>query len=189
MKRTIIAALLVCSAGFTFAQTWSIDKAHSKVGFEITHMMISDVEGSFGSFDATVTSSKDDFSDAKVELTADISSIDTDNEQRDKHLQSPDYFDAAKYPKLTFKSKSIKKKGDKTYALTGDLTMHGVTKSVTLEVKYRGTVTNPMSKKPVAGFKVTGTIKRTDFGIAPDTAEAMLSDEVAIEVSAEFVKN
>jgi polyisoprenoid-binding protein YceI len=184
---TLLALLLI--AGSTFAQTWSLDKAHSKLGFSITHLLVSEVEGSFKNFEAKVTSSKDDFSDATVELTADAASIDTDNDDRDKHLRTADYFDTEKFPTLTFKSKSIKKVDGKKYTLTGDLTLHGVTKTVTLAVTFNGTAVHPYTKKTVAGFKVTGTIKRTDFGISPGTPAAVLSDDVAINVNAEFTKD
>ena len=187
MKRVtmIIAAVMVSLA--TFAQTWNLDKAHAKLGFTITHLMVSDVEGSFKSFDVTLTSSKEDFSDAVINLTAEVGSINTDNEKRDAHLKSPDFFDAAKYPTLTFKSKSLTQVSGKNYKLTGDLTMHGITKPVTLDVVYNGTITHPMSKKLVAGFKVSGTFKRSDFGVG-GAMTGVLSDEVTLVANAEFVK-
>ena len=187
MKRVtmIIAAVMVSLA--TFAQTWNLDKAHAKLGFTITHLMVSDVEGSFKSFDITLTSSKEDFSDAVITLSAEVGSINTDNEKRDTHLKSPDFFDAAKYPTLTFKSKALTQVSGKNYKLTGDLTMHGITKPVTLDVVYNGTITHPMSKKLVAGFKVSGTFKRSDFGVG-GAMPGMLSDEVTLVANAEFVK-
>ncbi|PSL45390.1 polyisoprenoid-binding protein YceI [Chitinophaga niastensis] len=189
MKTTsIIASLLILSAT-TFAQSWTVDKVHSRLGYGVTHMGISESEGSFKDYTAKITSSKEDFSDAVVELTANVASINTENEQRDGHLKSPDFFDAAKYPTLTFKSTSFKKVGDKQYKVTGDLTLHGVTKPVTLDVVLNGTTTNPMSKKTVAGFKITGTIKRADFGVAAGMPTAMLGDEVAIRANTEFIKD
>ena len=167
--------------------TWSLDKAHGKLGFSITHLMVSDVEGSFKNFDATVTSSKEDFSDAVVDLTADVASVNTDNEKRDEHLKSADFFDVAKFPKLTFKSTSFKKEGN-AYKVTGDLNLHGVTKTISLTATAR-TGTNPMSKKTITGFKVTGTIKRTDFGIGASMPAAMLSEDVTLDANAEFAKN
>jgi polyisoprenoid-binding protein YceI len=189
MKKIIVstAALLFISAA-TFAQTWSIDKAHSQVFFGITHFGINTITGTFGTVDATLTASKDDFSDAAIQFTADVNSINTGNEQRNTHLKSPDFFNAAQYGTLTFKSTSFKKVDDKNFQVTGDLTFHGVTKSVTLNAIYNGTIVNPMSKKTVAGFKVTGTIKRTDFGIGTTFPAAMLSDEVALDANTEFVK-
>ena len=187
MKRVtmIIAAVMVSLA--TFAQTWNLDKAHAKLGFTITHLMVSDVEGSFKSFDITLTSSKEDFSDAVITLSAEVGSINTDNEKRDTHLKSPDFFEAAKYPTLTFKSKALTQVSGKNYKPTGDLTMHGITKPVTLDVVYNGTITHPMSKKLVAGFKVSGTFKRSDFGVG-GAMPGMLSDEVTLVANAEFVK-
>jgi polyisoprenoid-binding protein YceI len=191
-KFATITIVAISALLFSFSAkdnaTWSLDKAHAKLGFTVTHLMISDVEGWFKSFDAKITSSKSDFSDAVVELTADIKSINTDNEQRDTHLKSPDFFDAAKYPTLTFKSKTFKKVSDKNYKVTGDLTMHGVTKTIELDALCR-VGTNPMSKKETAGFKITGMLKRTDFGIGSTMTSAMVGDEISIVANAEFVKN
>ena len=188
-KATIIAAALLVASVATFAQNWTIDKAHSRVGFGITHLTVAELGGTFNNVDAKFTSSKPDFTDAVIELSADVNSINTDNEQRDGHLKSPDFFDAAKYPAITFKSTSFKKVSDKKYKLNGDLTMHGVTKPVVLDVVFNGTSTNPMSKKTIAGFKITGTFKRSDFGIAPNMPAAMVSDEVALNASTEFAKD
>ncbi len=167
--------------------TWTLDKSHARLGFSVSHLTVSDVEGSFKKVDASITTTHNDFSDAVVELTAEVSSVNTDNEQRDKHLLSADFFDAAKYPTLTFKSRSFKKVKDNTYKVTGDLTLHGITKPVELTATARSG-TNPMSKKPITGFKITGTVKRTDFGIAPSTPGAMLGDEVSLNANAEFTQ-
>jgi polyisoprenoid-binding protein YceI len=190
MKKIILStAALFLLAGSLFAQEWSLDKAHSQVNFGITHMGINEVGGRFGSVTAKFTATKDDFSDAAIELTADINSINTGSEQRDNHLKSPDFFNAAQFGTLSFKSTGFRKVSDKTYELTGDLTLHGVTKPVTLTAVLNGTATNPMNKKTVAGFKVTGTIKRTDFGIGSQFPSAMLSDEVSLVANTEFVKS
>ena len=176
---------------FTLIQntSWNYDTNHAKVGFTVTHMMVSDVEGYFKKATATLTSSKADFSDAVVEMSADANSIFTDNEKRDAHLQTPDFFDAAKYPTVKFKSFYFKKtKTPNTYFVKGDLTMHGVTKPVALTAVVR-MGTNPMSKQTVAGFKITGKLKRTDFGIGSSFPTAMVSDEVLINCNAEFIKN
>jgi polyisoprenoid-binding protein YceI len=187
-KITAITAAFLLFASAGFAQDWNWDKAHSQLNFSIVHMTINDIGGSFGTVSAKFTASKEDFSDAAIELTADVSSISTGNEQRNNHLKSPDFFDAAQFGTLTFKSTSFKNVGGKNYKLAGDLTLHGVTKPVVLDVVYNGTVTNPQSKKPVAGFKVTGSIKRTDFGIAPSFPSTGVSDEVKLNANAEFVK-
>jgi polyisoprenoid-binding protein YceI len=188
-KSTLLIA--VCSL-FSLAgvaqSTWSLDKAHSKLGFTVTHMLISDVDGAFTNFDAKITSSKDDFSDASVEMTADVNSVSTDNEKRDAHLKTEDFFDAAKHGTITFKSKSFQKVGENKYKVSGDLTFHGVTKPVTLDAILRGTTVSPMTKKPVAGFKVTGTIKRGDFNFGSKFPNAMLSEEVTITANTEFAK-
>ena len=182
----IATSVMLLTSLHAIAQTsWELDKAHARLGFSITHLMISDVEGSFKNFTASIKAPKADFTDAKVELSADVSSINTDNEMRDKHLVSPDYFDAAKFPKLTFVSKSFVKTGGNTYTVTGDLTMHGVTKSVSLTAVAK-TGVNPMSKKNAAGFKITGTVKRSDFDISPKTPNAILGDEIEIIANAEF---
>ena len=190
-KGTLICATalsaLLCSFKTTDATTWSVDKSHAKLGFTITHLMVSDVEGSFKSFDATITSAKDDFSDAVVNMTADMSSVNTENDKRDEHLRGADFFDVAKFPTMTYKSTSFKKVGEGKYIVKGLLTLHGVTKPVELSAASR-IGTNPMSKKTIAGFKITGKIKRTDFGISTGTPTSMLSDEVEIAANAEFAK-
>ena len=191
MKKLIfIAASAVALLAFKPVEntTWSLDKAHAKLGFTVTHLAVSEVEGWFKKFDATVTSSKDDFSDAVVEMSADVNSINTENDQRDTHLKSPDFFDAAKFGTLTFKRKSFKKVKDNLYKITGDLTMHGVTKSVELDAIAR-TGVHPMTKKNIAGFKISGTLKRSDFAIGASMPTAMLSDEIIIIANAEFAKN
>jgi polyisoprenoid-binding protein YceI len=182
-------AVVLLVAQFSFGQTWSLDKAHARLGFTVTHLLVSDVEGGFKSFDIKVTSPKDDFTDAQVELTADVNSISTDNEKRDTHLKSPDFFDAAKYGTLTFKSTSFKKVSDKKYKVTGNLTMHGVTKPVELDVTLNGTTVHPYTKKTVAGFKVAGVFKRSDFGIGAATPTSVVSDEVTLSASAELIKD
>ncbi|MEO5977081.1 MAG: YceI family protein [Chryseolinea sp.] len=189
MKRILIALVLILSTAVVgFGQTWSLDKAHAKLGFGVTHLLVSSVEGSFKTFDAKITSSKDDFSDAIVELTADASSVYTDNEKRDEHLRSVDFFDVTKYPTLSFKSTSFKKVADKKYKAIGDLTLHGITKPVELEVTLNGTAVHPYTKKTIAGFKVAGTLKRSDFDLGKGTPNGIVSDEVALNTNAEFVK-
>lgn len=193
MKRITLLFAVAATALLAFKPvaplTWDTDKAHSKLGFVITHLMVSDVEGSFKNFTSKVTASKDDFSDAVIELNAEVASVNTDNDQRDAHLKGADFFDAAKYPQLTFKSTSVKKVSANKYKVLGNLTFHGITKPVTLDATLRGVTVNPMSKKPTAGFKVSGTIKRSDFNFGTKYATAMLSDEVTLNANTEFVKN
>lgn len=188
MKKLI--ALFTVAALFAFkpvADTWNVDNAHSKLGFSISHMMVSDVEGSFKTFTATITASKEDFTDAVVELSADVASVNTDNDRRDNHLKAPEYFDAAQHPKLTFKSTSFKKVADKKYKVAGNLTLKGITKPVTLDATMRGPVKG-MQGKTIVGFKVTGTINRKDFDIAAKAPAAMLGEEITLNANTEFVK-
>ncbi len=189
MKSLVFTVAAFMAFSVANAQTWAVDKAHSKVGFSVTHLMLSEVDGNFKTFDAKITSTKPDLSDAMIELTADINSIDTDNERRDGHLKTPDWFDAAKFPTLTFKSTSFKKVDGKKYALAGDLTMHGVTKPVTLDAVLTGPVTmeNPRGKQEKAGLKISGTIKRSDFGVG-SSSTAVVSEEVEIKAAGEFIK-
>lgn len=189
MKRIVALFIAFTSFAVANAQTWSLDKAHAKLSFGVTHLLVSNVEGAFNSFDAKFTSTKEDFTDANIELTADVATVDTNNEKRDEHLKTPDFFDVAKYPTISFKSKSLKKVADKKYKLAGDLTMHGVTKPVELDVTLGGTAVHPYTKKTIAGFKITGTLKRSDFGVGGGTPAAVVSDDVTIETSAEFVKD
>ena len=149
---------------------------------------MSDVSGTFNDFDVTVQSSKNDFSDAVFELKAKVASIDTRIEARVNHLKSADFFDVEKHPEFNFKSTSLKKKGKNKYELTGDLTLHGVTKAVTMNLQFRGVTENPMSKATTAGFQLDGVIKRSDFNVGPKFPSSMISDEVRIKADGEFTQ-
>lgn len=188
MKIFVVSSLLCfCTATFALGQdTWKSDPAHSRLGFAIDHLGINEVTGVFRKFDAVVTSSKPDFSDAVFQLTVDVASIDTMVEQRNEHLRSPDFFEAAKYATMTFKTGSLKQVGDGRYQLTGGLALHGSTKTVTMQLWYRGTTTN--QKKLTAGFQLTGTLKRSDFGVGPKFPPPMIGDEVRIKADGEFIK-
>jgi polyisoprenoid-binding protein YceI len=190
MKKILsLLAVVVFMQTAVFAQsTWKVDKAHSRVTFTITHLAVSDVDGYFKDFDATIVAAKPDFSDAKVNFSANTASVSTDNEKRDAHLKSADFFEVEKFPALTFVSTGIKPTGANKYQLTGNLTIHGVTKPAVFDMWYRGTITNPMSKAPDAGFKVTGTIKRSDFAFGSKFGQPMLSDEVTLTANGEFAK-
>jgi polyisoprenoid-binding protein YceI len=189
MKRTILTAAVALMSFAAGAATWTADKAHSRLGFNITHLMVSEVDGSFRSFTATIKSDKPDFSDAVFELSAEVASINTDNDKRDEHLRTADYFDVAKYPAITFKSTSVKKGSGKNYTITGNLTMHGVTKAVKLSGVLVGQGTHPYTKKPIVGFKFTGSVKRLEFGIGKDSGTAALGDEVEIVATGEFAQD
>jgi polyisoprenoid-binding protein YceI len=187
MKRInlLVIAMLVTVAAS--AQKWSLDKAHAKMTFTVTHLLIAEVDGVFKSIDGSITSSKEDFSDAVFELSADLKQVTTNNDMRDGHLQKPDIFDTEKFPTLTFKSTAVKNLGGKKYSLKGNLTMKGVTKPVTLDLTLLGTGTNRQGKKLV-GFKVTGNLNRSDFGVGAMPA-AVVSEEVELRASGEFVSN
>jgi polyisoprenoid-binding protein YceI len=189
MKTLLLSVATLLTVSAAYAQTtWAVDKAHSRVGFTITHLLISEVDGNFKTFDAKIMATKPDLSDAMFDMTADVNSVFTDNDRRDGHLKSPDYFDAAKFPALTFKSTSFKKVEGKKYKMAGDLTMHGVTKPVVLDVIMNGPVEMPgrNGKTTKAGFKATGMVKRSDFGVGGVGPTAPVSDEVELKVNGEF---
>ena len=189
-KLTIIVSAFLLLTAFTTLNNiiWKSDDPHSQLGFTVTHLGIADVSGTFNDFDVTVASSKPDFSDAVFELTAKIASIDTRVEARNNHLKSADFFDAEKYPTLNFKSTAITKLNGNKYKLTGNLTLHGIIRQVTMDLLYKGTVENPMSKKQTAGFQVTGVIKRSDFNVGNGFPAPMISDEVTIKADGEFAQ-
>jgi polyisoprenoid-binding protein YceI len=172
--------------------TWKMDTAHSEVKFKVRHLVISTVTGNFNQFTATAESNKEDFTDAKINFEADVNSIDTKNEQRDGHLKSPDFFDAANHPKITFVSKSLTRKSGDKYELKGDLTTRGTTKEVTFDVVYNGVVKGFGGSFDVAAFEINGKINRQDFGLKwnalTETGGVVVSDDVKFEVLAEFVK-
>lgn len=184
----IITAFIATTAFTTINDTWTNDDPHSQLGFTVTHLGIADVSGTFNDFDVTVKSTKPDFSDASFELTAKTASIDTRVEARNNHLKSADFFDVAKYPDLTFKSTSLKKDGKDRYKLSGNLTLHGITKPVTMNLTYRGVTQNPMSKATTAGFQLDGVIKRSDFNVGPGFPAPMISNEVRIKADGEFIQ-
>lgn len=189
MKKTILAIFAMAITLVASAQTnWSNDPYHSRLGFVVKHLTISEINGNFADFSVKVVTTKPDYTDMKVSLTAKTASINTGVEMRNNHLKSADFFDVEKYPEMKFESTSVKKVSDKKFILSGNLTMHGVTKPVTLNVVYYGTVVNPMNKKATFGFHITGALKRSDFGVGPNFPEAMVSDVIQIVADAEFSK-
>ena len=189
MKHVLSLLMIAFLSTTTFAQTtWKVDPAHTQASFGITHMGISEVEGRFNKFEGNIVANEEDFSDAQYNMTIEVSSIDTGVEMRDNHLKNADFFDVEKYPKMTFKSTSSEKVGENKYKVTGDLSFHGITKPVTLDVWYRGTVENPKNGNVIAGFAISGEVKRSDFNLGPDFPEAVLSDIVVIDVDGEFKK-
>lgn len=187
MKTILITTVLILSSLVTYSQTtWTNDPAHSRLGFVVKHLTISEIDGRFADFSVKVTTSKEDYSDAKIDLTAKVASIDTDIEARDNHLRSADFFDVEKYPTLTFESTVLKKTGKNKGKLYGNLTFHGITKAVVLDVIYFGSVLNSMNNADTAGFQIKGEIKRSDFNLGTNFPEAMISDKIKIIANAEF---
>jgi polyisoprenoid-binding protein YceI len=171
--------------------TWNIDPSHSEVKFKVKHLVISTVTGHFNEFNATIDTNKEDFSDAAISFSANVNSVDTKNAQRDGHLKSPDFFDAATHPQLTFKSKNVTRKSPSDYLVTGDLTIRGNTHEVTLNATYNGTVKG-FGGIDVTAFEITGKVNRQEYGLTWSTlTEAggvVVGDEVKLEIFAEFVR-
>ncbi len=170
--------------------TWNIDTMHSEVQFKVKHLVISTVTGNFNSFSASLEASKDDFTDAKIQFSADVDSIDTNNAQRDAHLKSADFFSAEEFPKLSFQSTKVEKTGDK-HKVSGDLTMRGTTLPVTLDVEYGGTAVDPYGQTK-AGFEITGKISRKAFGLAwsalTEAGGVVVGDEVRLILNVQMIK-
>ena len=168
---------------------WKIDPAHSEINFRVKHLVVSTVRGHFDNFNATIETSKEDFSDAKIRFEADIKSINTNNEQRDTHLKSADFFDAENHPKMSFESTSVKKISESYMQVKGNFTLRGVTKEITLDVNFNGIVSGFGDVK-VAGFEINAKLNRFDYGLQWNTlTEAggvVVSNEVKIEILAEF---
>jgi len=170
---------------------WNIDNTHSEIHFKVKHFMVSWVTGSFKQFHATVETAGEDISTAKVRFTADINSISTNNEQRDAHLKTGDFFEAEKYPQLIFESDKLEKIGDENYKVYGTLTMRGVSKKIILNAEYGGIALDPWGNTRI-GFSISGKINRKDFGVSfsmvSETGGILLGEEVTVNANAEFVK-
>lgn len=170
---------------------WSIDQAHSEIGFRVRHLMIAHVNGSFKTFDASIYTSNKDFSTAEIDLWIDASSITTDNKVRDKHLKSSEFFDVKRFKQLTFVSSTIgQADSDGNHELWGELTIVGVTHNVKLNLKFGGILNDPWGNER-SGFTVSGKISRSDWGLIwnqpTDSGGLMVSDEVAISGEFELI--
>lgn len=191
MKKITLMLLAAISIGQVKAQGWSVDNSHSQVMFTVSHLVISEVTGSFKKFNGKIVSEKPDFTDAKIDFTVDVSTINTESEMRDNHLKSDDFFNAEKYPVISFKGKELKKVSGNKYKLTGDLTIRDITKTVVLDVIYAGTVKDPWGNTK-AGFKITGMVDRFDYGLKWNTlTEAggtTVGKDVEITVNMELAK-
>ena len=191
MFATAIFAFAMINVSSAQAATWVLDPAHTNIGFSVKHMMLSNVTGEFDKFSGTITANDDDPKSVEIEVTIDAASIDTHNDKRDGHLKSPDFFDVAKYPTITFKSVKIEPEADNKWKVTGNLTMHGVTKLVVLEV------TGPTPEVTVMGgphraASATATINRQDFGVAfnktLDNGGLVVGNDVTISINVDAGK-
>lgn len=171
---------------------WALEASHSEVQFKVRHMMISNVTGHFNKFDATVVTEGDDVTTANVQFSADVNSVSTNNEQRDGHLKSADFFDAGSHPQITFTGSGMEKASDDTYKMHGQLTMRGVTHPVTLNVEFGGIAKDPWGNVR-AGFTVEGKLNRKDYGLAwtaiTEAGGIVVGDEVKLMANVEFVKS
>jgi len=171
--------------------TWTIDPNHSEIGFKVKHLVISSVSGKFANFEGTMECDKEDFSDAKVSFIAYVDSIHTGNDQRDGHLKSADFFDAANHPTLSFVSTSVLHKGDNDYILKGDLTIRGTTKPIELKVEYGG-IQQDFYGNTVVGFEITGKVNRQEYGLqwsaVTEAGGIVVSDDVKLNIDVELIK-
>jgi polyisoprenoid-binding protein YceI len=192
MKRlaVVFIAIFAVTALVTAQSEWKFDKVHSSVTFSIRHMVISEVSGNFKDFSVVLKSEKEDFSDATVESTIQVASISTDNDYRDKHLKSDDFFNAEKFPEIKFKSTKFEKLGDNKYKITGDLTMRDVTKKVTFDAVLNGTLKT--DKGVLSAWKATTTINRFDYNLrwnkTIETGGLMVGQDVTITLNLELNK-
>ena len=170
---------------------WVLDPMHSEVQFKVKHLVISTVSGFFKSFEGSLTTENDDFTDANIEFSLDVNSIDTNQEHRDTHLKSAEFFDAEQFPHITFKSSSFTKKDDEEYELKGDLTIKGITNPVTLQVKHGGSAADFYGNTK-AGFDITGKINRKDFGLTWDgvteAGSVVVGEDIKLVISVQFAK-
>jgi len=193
MRKIFLAATALLFSVASFAgTTWSVDNSHTNVKFSITHLVVSEVEGNFKTFGGKVVAPSEDFQNADIQFSVDVASINTDDEKRDGHLKGDDFFNAEKFPKMTFKSASFKKVSGNKYVLEGDLTIRDVTKHVKFDVTYVGTVKDPWGNTK-AGFKAKAQINRFDYGLkwsaAVESGGLVVSKEVDITINLELKKD
>ncbi len=191
MKKALLALCTFVIVSANAQSTWKLDKNHSQVNFTVSHMVFSEVSGTFRDFDITFDAAKDDFTDAQIAATIKTGSIDTQNENRDKHVKSDDFLNVEKYPEMKFKSTKIEQTGKDTYNIIGDLTIRDITKPVTLNTKYKGSIKDARGNTRIA-FKATTTIDRFEFGTKwnreLDAGGLIAGKEIEITLIVEFVK-
>lgn len=171
------------------SKIWKIDTTHSNIGFKIKHMMFTNVKGNFNSYSASVEMPESNFEKAKLTFEADASSINTNNADRDNHLKSVDFFDAEQFPTVKFESTNIAKKSDNGYAITGNLTMHGVTQPITLNAEYSGLMKDPWGNTKLA-LSLEGKVNRKDWGLnwnsALESGGVLVSENVNFDIETQF---
>ncbi|MCX6197066.1 MAG: YceI family protein [Flavobacteriia bacterium] len=185
---TLSAALALVSFVVLDAGSWSLDAGHSRLGFTVKHMEISETVGQFDKFNVKITTPNADFSDATIELTAEAKTVNTYLSMRDDHLRSADFFDVEKHPTITFKSTSVKKAKGNNYVIKGNFTMHGVTKTVVLAGVHNGTTKN-RAGADLAGLKISGLIKRSEYGVGVTMPNSVVADEIYLNADLEVSKN
>jgi polyisoprenoid-binding protein YceI len=195
MKQIIMTVAVLALLAFPVlatAETWSIDPDHSSIGFKVRHMMVSNVKGTFGTFNGVAEVDEKDITRSKISVTIDTSSINTGVLKRDEHLRSADFFDTAKYPIMTYVSKKVEKSGNDRLKIYGDLTLRGITKPVVLDVEGPTKVYKDPQGKLRRGASATATINRKDFGLTwnkvIEAGGVLVGEEVNISLEAEFVK-
>ncbi len=170
---------------------WAVDTAHSSIDFAIRHMMVSKVKGTFHDFEATIDANPEDLTDATIEFSVDVNSVDTRNNDRDNHLRSADFFDGENHPKMTFQATKIEKKSPGEYVITGDMTIRGTTKPETFTVTYEGSGKDPWGNEKV-GFEAHGAISRSEYGLtwnqALETGGVLVADQVQITLDIQAAK-
>lgn len=168
--------------------SWSLDAGHSRLGFSVKHMGISETVGQFDKFDVKITTPNADFSGATIEFTAEAKTVNTYLSMRDDHLRSADFFDVEKYPTITFTSVSVKKAKGNNYVITGNFTMHGVTKTIVLTGVHNGTTKN-RAGADLAGLKISGMVKRSEYGVGATLPNTVVADEIYLNADIEVSKN
>ena len=192
MKKIFAMAVVALCSTTLFAQTkWNVDPVHSSVKFSVSHLVISEVEGSFKVYNGSIAAPKPDFAGAAVDFKVDVNSINTDNDMRDKHLKSDDFFNAEKYPTMAFKSTAFKKVAANKYALYGNLTIRDVTRPVKFDVVYGGTVKDAYGNIK-SGFKASAVVNRFDYGLKwnalTEAGGATVGKDITLDLKLEFAQ-
>lgn len=185
---TLLFVVLSVNINAQDTNVWDIDKSHSSISFSISHFKIATIKGNFKDFSGTITSKNDDFTKGEVNVVIKTASINTNQEARDKHLRSADFFNAEVNPEITFKSTSIEKKSEKEYVVKGNLTVNGITKEFEFIGDYKGSFVHPRFKKTIAVFNFSGVLPRLDYKIGEKFPTAAMGGDVAISINLELTK-